>query len=118
MPHDSLPSSFAGSCAICRRRSYGLGYAPRRTPMIWACRDPLCASLLNKVSEMPQAQFDEIEIAAMRAAGNVAGEFLDRLGKTDLASLSRDEWEEFLGLVIIGFGEDIKRQLGSDEAPF
>lgn len=36
-------------------------------------------------------------------ASDMAGEYLDELGKTDLATLTRDEWLEFLHVVVKGY---------------
>lgn len=48
---------------------------------------------------------DDNETEAMRHAGDMGGEYLDHLGKTDLAELSLEEWETFVGAVCSGFSE-------------
>ncbi len=40
------------------------------------------------------------EIEAIQAASGPAGEYLDTIGKTDLAALSETEWMSFLECVI------------------
>jgi hypothetical protein len=45
----------------------------------------------------------ELEIERMEAAADKGGEYLDSLGKTDLATLSRDEWMTFIECVCTEF---------------
>ena len=40
------------------------------------------------------------ELDALMAAGYAAGDYLDSIQKSDLATLSEDEWTTFLGVVI------------------
>src|SRR5690348_11469507 len=44
-----------------------------------------------------------VEIAAMKYAGEQGGEYLDSISKTDLASLTSDEWSTFIGCVCGGY---------------
>ena len=39
---------------------------------------------------------NEFELAAMRHAGDAAGEFIDALGRTDMAAWSSAEWVSFV----------------------
>jgi hypothetical protein len=41
-----------------------------------------------------------IDTAAVLKAGDVAGQYLDEIGKTDLATLSAQEWQDFLFKVV------------------
>jgi hypothetical protein len=45
----------------------------------------------------------DIEIAAIQAASGPAGNYLDSIGKTDLAQLTEDEWRTFLEVVVTAF---------------
>jgi len=47
----------------------------------------------------------EAEITAMQAASDTGGQYLDSLGKTDLATLTPDEWMTFIESVCTGFVE-------------
>lgn len=49
--------------------------------------------------------------------GNVGGAYLDEIGKTDLASLTREEWAEFCGRLFQGACEALRAQ-ADDEVPF
>ena len=44
----------------------------------------------------------KIDRAAVLKAGNLAGQYLDEIGVTDLASLSAEQWETFL-FKVVGF---------------
>jgi hypothetical protein len=41
----------------------------------------------------------------LESVSDDAGQYLDALGKTDLATLTRDEWMGFLRTVIIAYQE-------------
>ncbi len=47
------------------------------------------------------------EIKAVLHGGDMGGEYLDELGKTNLAALSKEEWEQFLLCVIGGYVQKI-----------
>lgn len=41
-----------------------------------------------------------INAEAVAAGGQRAGQMLERIGKTDLAELTADEWQEFCGVLV------------------
>lgn len=41
-----------------------------------------------------------IDAEAVAYGGQRAGEMLERIGKTDLAELTADEWQEFCGVLV------------------
>jgi len=45
------------------------------------------------------------EVNAIMATSDVAGEYMDKLDKTDLATLSRDEWFGFIEVVVMGYAD-------------
>ena len=56
----------------------------------------------------------EHEAAAMRAASPVAGEYVDSLGRTDLASFSEDEWLMLIEVIVTAY-TDALRDLANDD---
>jgi len=56
------------------------------------------------------------EQAAMEHAGNMAGEYLDALGKTDLAKLTPEEWATLINVTCTGYIEHIQQEMGRLEA--
>lgn len=52
---------------------------------------------------MSQADYTDEETKAMEAASASGGGFLDAIGKTDLATMTESEWDEFITSVIQGY---------------
>ena len=107
-------------CGVCRRRATtGLGWAGRQGhPVLWLCDDPDCGQAARSVYEMPTAKLDEFERQARDAAGKKAGAYLDGIGKTDLATLTKEEWAGFLDQVVVGFEDELRRIFKAYAAPF
>lgn len=107
------------TCAVCRRPAVGYGYKPpnRDTAIAWVCNDPECLAIAKDSFAMKQEEFGRVENMAMTEGGNAGGAYLDSIGKTDLATLTPAEWEEFLKTVIAGYRVALKIKL-RDEAPF
>lgn len=107
-------------CAVCRRRAIGRGYSNRaRTvkDIAWVCDDPECIEIAARTYTMKQVEFSRLEEMATIEGGADAGAYLDKLGKTDLASLTQDEWDEFCRTLVAGYRLALKTKL-RDEAPF
>ena len=54
------------------------------------------------------------EIAAMQAGGEAAGEYLESLGKSDLAMLSIDEWQTLIEVIVTGYCDALRDLAGRD----
>ena len=50
---------------------------------------------------------NEHELAAMVRASSLAGEFIDRLGRTDMATWSEVEWQSFIGVICGGYVDSL-----------
>lgn len=107
-------------CGVCRRRANtGFGWAGQQgKPVLWLCDDPVCGQLAKTVYAMPKLELDAFEAAARDDAGEMAGAYLDTIGKTDLATLTAEEWQGFLHQVIVGFEDSLRRRFVSHAAPF
>ena len=57
---------------------------------------------------------NEDETAAMQAAGVLAGEYVEHLGKTDLAAFTEAEWNTLIESVITGYIEEMQRRTQKD----
>lgn len=66
---------------------------------------------------MPKRQLDDYEQQALEDGGNAGGEYLDSIGKTDLAELDEEEWRTFLGKVLQGYAEGM-REIVAREVPY
>jgi hypothetical protein len=56
---------------------------------------------------------------AMQKAGNMGGEYLDSIKKTDLATLTSDEWTCFVECVCTGYTDAMRELRAKDmDIPF
>jgi hypothetical protein len=60
---------------------------------------------------------DEHETAAIAAASPMAGEYLDSIGKTDLATLTDAEWLTLLEVIITAYQDELARRLDQGRHP-
>lgn len=56
------------------------------------------------------------EEAAMRAGGAAGGEYLEHLGRADLAALTPDEWSAFIEAVITAYTDTLQDLAAQDTA--
>jgi hypothetical protein len=69
------------------------------------------------IRRFPVIDPTEHEIAALLEASQPAGEYIEALGRTDMAAWSNDEWMGFIECVVTGY-TDALRKLASDKVPF
>lgn len=98
-------------CATCGRQSRGFTATIPDIGFHQFCS----LECLMKFTKHNPATNDERKAALI--GGNDGGQYLDRIGKTDLASLTGEEWEEFCALIFTGTCAELKR-LADDEIPF
>lgn len=105
-------------CGVCARSATGFGYAPRTgQSILWVCDDPDCLQVAKDTYTMKQDQFSRLESLAAGKGGEEGGQFLDDIGKTDLATLTPDEWHEFCRRLVAGYRKALVTGL-KNEAPF
>lgn len=56
------------------------------------------------------------ETAAMIEGGRAGGEYLERLGKTDLARLAEAEWDIFVEAVVTGYCDHLRALAARDRS--
>jgi len=49
----------------------------------------------------------KFEMQAALIGGQYAGEYLDSIGKTDLAKLTKDEWQRFCSVMCVNYHQAI-----------
>lgn len=100
-------------CAVCKRQAIGIGTCGnrRKWPPAWVCADPICQAVLNKVANMPGGQLNAYESSALADAGDVAGVYLETLGKTDLGEMRPEEWLRFLKLILTTYESRMRERL-------
>jgi hypothetical protein len=99
-------------CSACRlRTARGFGwFDPLVLPSTilpacsMRCMNALCRS-------WGMVDPDEHEIAAIAAASPMAGEYLESIGKTDLATLTEAEWLTLLEVIITAYQDELARRL-------
>ena len=105
-------------CGVCARAATGFGYAPRiGQSILWVCDDVDCLQIAKDSYAMKQDQFSRLESLAAGKGGEEGGAFLDAINKTDLATLTPDEWHEFCRRMVAGYRKGLQSSL-KNEAPF
>lgn len=56
------------------------------------------------------------EMQAMTVGGQMGGEYLQGIGKSDLATLTVTEWDRFIDAVITGYCDQLRALAGQDRA--
>jgi len=97
-------------CHVCRRQARGFGKNPRLAGGIGPVTRYCSMEHMKMVDPKPD------EIFAMIAASERGGEYLDSVKKTDLATLTNDEWMTFIEAVCTGFTEGLA--IDNNEIPF
>lgn len=106
-------------CAACKRQAAGIGYSPRMgAPIAWLCDTPDCIPLGKTVYHMSAKELSQFEAFSLAEAGDDAGAFLESVGKTDLASLDREEWLTFLKTILTAYEDRMRKRLLNHAAPF
>lgn len=106
----------AGVCAVCHREGRGFGFIPRlarlRGPPAAACS----MRCLDTIARWRNLMIDPTpnEIAAMEHGGRMGGEYLDSIGRTDLASLTVEQWRAFVEAVVTGYCDALRDMSGRD----
>ncbi|MFO1144841.1 MAG: DUF6511 domain-containing protein [Amaricoccus sp.] len=104
-------------CGVCKRASAGFAFcAPQSpTPPVFFC-SMLCSEVWM-IAHRKKIELTRDEATAAIAGGKVAGAFLEQLGRTDLAQLSRVEWAEFCERLTRGYLAELQRQADA-QVPF
>jgi hypothetical protein len=112
-------------CAVCRRSARGLGWFdarfafgdPRRVESLrWFC-SLTCQEICHRRRGMIDPTRDER--AAIDHAVAMAGEHIESLGRTDLMTWSREEFDTLIEVIVTAFTDRL-RELGDDpgEVPY
>lgn len=107
------------SCSVCGRasRGFGWGKASAREPILLRACSMRCLDIIS-TRKGRMYKLNHFEDQALDAASEKAGVFLDDLGKSDLATLSPDEWRELLATVFVAATAKIQRLTEEDAVPF
>ena len=58
------------------------------------------------------------EAEAMTVSGQMGGEYLESIGKSDLATLTETEWDRFIDAVVTGYCDHLRELAVKDRKRF
>ena len=110
------------SCAVCGRATIGLAYQKpshdrfNKPPKRRACSMRCLDILFVKGGDV--FQLHHFENQAIDAASDAAGEYLEKIGRSDLAQLSQEEWRALLQIIFVRSTATIQRLTEEGAVPF
>lgn len=107
------PMEEPADCSVCHRAAEGLGIGNDKNPR-WLCKE--CLLLASDIRRC--RSLNAFEVLALADAGADGGEYLDSLGRTDLADLTEHEYRDYVRKVVLGFGASLRKQIREGSAPF
>jgi hypothetical protein len=115
----ALPKSWqprSDVCAICGRAGRGFGwFDPNGGKVTYRACSMQCVDII--IRRFPVIDPTEHEISALLEASQPAGEYIEALGRTDMATWSNDEWMTFLEITVTAY-TDALRKLADNAVPF
>ena len=101
-------------CAVCAGQ--GTGVSVQDYPL---CDDPRCADVAKAWRNKGRGGLSNIEYQAIALAGKSGGAFLmnELGGQTDLAKMSKQDWDMFIRGIIQRYRQELQR-LSDDGIPF
>lgn len=106
-------------CDICRRETRGFGFSPRVIRRsgrdLWLC-SMRCLNITTRLEGMIDP--NEHEEAALRHAGAAGGEYVESLGRTDLALWSEKEWALLVDVMVTAFQDHLRDAYQHQPVPF
>lgn len=102
-------------CAICRRDARGFGFTPALIG-VDAPSAKLCSMRCMDLAQRLQGMIDpnKHEEAALAAAAQAGGVFVEVTGKTDLMSWTADEWNRLVDVIVTEFQDELRRAYADD----
>jgi len=104
-------------CAVCNRASAGFAFNAPGAQVLPAFFCSMRCSEVWMVAHRKGIELTRDEAAAALAGGKVAGAFLEQLGRTDMAQLTREQWGAFCEQLTRGYLEALQRQADA-QVPF
>jgi Family of unknown function (DUF6511) len=114
-----------GVCAVCRRGARGFGWFDARfgigDPRRDHSRRRFCSLVCQGICERRLAMIDPTrhERAAMDHAVDMAGEYVESLGRTDLMAWSPEEFATLIEVIVTAFTDRLRELADrAAEVPF
>lgn len=93
----------SGTCFVCQRAPLAQLTFKGRPVCSFCAPHALAGEMMVDATEA--------EEDALMKGGEVAGEYLDAINKTDLATLTADEWRTFLCKVLAGYSDAMRAEV-------
>lgn len=105
-----------GVCAVCRRAARGFGFDPRLGRVNGGPAEACSMRCLDIVFK-GRGMIDPTpnERAAIGHGGAMGGEYLESIGRTDLARLTEAEWLTFVEAVVTGYCDRLRDLAARDQ---
>jgi len=110
----------SGLCAVCHREPRGFGWFNPIFTVSDKRRDQsrkhFCSRICQDICHRRTGMIDPTpnEMQAMSIGGQYGGEYLESIGKSDLATLTEAEWDRFLDAVVTGYCDHLRALAGQD----
>lgn len=106
-------------CATCRRSCRGLGFSPALI-RIEAQRITVCSRRCQNIAARLKGMIDpdKHEVQALAAASRLAGEYIESIAKTDLATFTGEEWATLIEVAVTAFQDTLREAYANDPPPF
>jgi len=95
-------------CHICRREARGFAFHPGLLGAFFKNKTILRFCSM-KCQDNHMIDVTPNEQAAMDNGGRMAGEYIDHLGKTDLATMTDEEWKMIVECIVTGYVESMQK---------
>lgn len=105
------------SCVVCGRDARGYGYQRGTAAMRRRACSIMCLDILV-VRGGDVLELTHFEKQAIDAASDAAGSYLEEIGKSDLATLTPEEWRHLLSLVFVRSTAEVQRLADEGAVPF
>lgn len=105
---------------VCGRAPRGFAFRRPGDPYAethHACSMPCVEYFARSKGELP-VNLAPIEADAIMAASEAVGTHLETLGKTDMATMTEEEWLDFLAATYSAITGEVRERLASGEVPF
>lgn len=101
------------SCAVCDAETGAV-----RVGKYAVCDDPRCAEIAKLWLNRQPDGSTHWEAEARQEAGKAAGRYLVKIGKTDMATLTPDQWREFCRVMMATYRTELRRLAALQAPPF
>lgn len=101
------------TCYVCTRHAIGVGVSPKQ-PYNYICKE--CLMAIDDLTRIRRST--AYELKAREGGMEAAGEYLQSLGKTDLAEFEEEEALMLVGAIWRGCADRLRTLVRDEAVPF